>query len=121
VAVTSPQTRLALAGRRGGAAAAHPHLAPADAERARRIHRRQLRQAILVLGLLGVLLFGLPLLLAAAPALDHVRLAGVPVSWLAVAVLPYPALVLLAGWQLGRAERAERRPVPPAREDGTAS
>jgi hypothetical protein len=119
--VTSPQTRLALAGRRGGAAAAHPHLAPADAERARRIHRAQLRQAVMVLGLLGALLFGLPLLLAAAPALDHVRLLGVPVSWLAVAVLPFPVLALLARWQLRRAERAERRPTLTGREDGAAS
>ena len=108
VAVTSPQTRLALAGRRGGAVVAHPHLAPADAERARRIHRRQLRHAVVVLAFLGALLFGLPLLLAAAPALDQVRVAGVPVSWLAVAVLPYPVLVLLARWQLRQAERTEQ-------------
>jgi cytochrome oxidase assembly protein ShyY1 len=44
-----------------------------------------------------------------------VRLAGIPLSWLAVAVLPYPVLVLLAGWQLRRAERAERAdPAAPA-------
>jgi hypothetical protein len=53
-------------------------------------------------------LLGLPVALAAAPELDAVRLAGIPVSWLAVAVLPYPALALLAAWQLRRAERAER-------------
>jgi hypothetical protein len=115
IAVTSPQTRLALAGRRSGAPAAPPHLAPADAERARRIHRRQLRHALAVLGLLGALLLGLPLLLAGAPALDAVRVAGVPVSWLAVAALPYPLLALLAGWQLRAAERTER-PDPPVPE-----
>lgn len=114
VAVTSPQTRLALAGRRHGVPAAPPHLAPADAERARRIHRRQLRYALTVLGLLGALLLGLPLLLVGVPALDTVRLAGIPVSWLAVAVLPYPLMVLLAHWQLRRAERAER-PEPEGR------
>jgi hypothetical protein len=108
VAVTSPQTRLALAGRRTGTPAAPPHLAPADAERARRIHHRQLRFALTVLGLLATLLLGLPLLLAGTPVLDTVRLAGIPVSWLAVAVLPYPLLVLLAHWQLRRAERTER-------------
>jgi hypothetical protein len=108
VAVTSPQTRLALAGHRTGASFVPPHLAPADAERARRIHRRQLRYALTVLGLLGALLLGLPLVLAGAPVLDTVRLAGVPVSWLAVAVLPFPLLALLAGWQLRKAERAER-------------
>jgi hypothetical protein len=110
VAVTSPQTRLALAGRRSGAPAAPPHLAPADAERARRIHHRQLRYALTVLGMLGALLLGLPLVLAGAPALDTVRLVGIPVSWLAVAVLPFPLLALLAGWQLRKAERAERSP-----------
>jgi cytochrome oxidase assembly protein ShyY1 len=30
------------------------------------------------------------------------------VSWLTGAVLPFPVLVLLAGWQLRRAEHAER-------------
>ena len=109
VAVTSPQTRLALAGRRSGVAAAPPHLAPADAERAVRVHRTQLRYAMVVLGLLAALLLGLPLLLAAFPALDEVRMAGIPVSWLAVAVLPYPVLVLLARWQLRCAERTEGR------------
>ncbi|WP_219412553.1 hypothetical protein [Pseudonocardia nigra] len=108
VAVTSPQTRLARSGRRTGVPAAAPHLAPADAERARRIHRRQLRLALGVLGLLALLLLGLPLLLAALPELDGVRLAGIPVSWLAVAVLPYPVLAGLAAWQLRRAERIER-------------
>jgi hypothetical protein len=108
VAVTSPQTRLALAGRRTGAVAAPPHLAPAEAERARRIHRRQLRSAIASIALLALLLLGLPLLLSALPELDRLRIAGIPVSWLAVAVLPYPLLVALARWQLRRAERAER-------------
>jgi hypothetical protein len=61
-----------------------------------------------VLGLLAVLLLGLPVLLAAAPWLDEVRLGGIPISWLAVAVLPYPVLVMLAQWQLRRAERTER-------------
>ena len=60
-----------------------------------------------MLGLLATVLLGLPLLLAVLPVLDTVRLAGIPVSWLAVAVLPYPLLVLLAGWQMRRAERAE--------------
>ena len=108
VAVTSPQTRVALAGRRTGAPFVPPHLAPADAERARRIHHRQLRYALTVLAMLGALLLGLPLVLAGAPALDTVRLVGIPVSWLAVAVLPFPLLALLAGWQLRKAERAER-------------
>jgi hypothetical protein len=108
VAITSPQTRRALAGRRTGTRAAPPPLSSAAVERARRIHRSQLRLALGVLGVLALLLLGLPLALAGAPDLDGVRLAGIPLSWLAVAVLPYPALAALAGWQLRRAERAER-------------
>jgi hypothetical protein len=108
VAVTSPQTRVALAGRRTGAPFVPPHLAPADAERARRIHHRQLRYALTVLAMLAALLLGLPLVLAGTPVLDTVRFVGIPVSWLAVAVLPFPLLALLAGWQLRKAEQAER-------------
>jgi hypothetical protein len=102
-----------MARRRTGVRAELPHLAPADLERARRIHRAQLRRAVGAVGLLAVLIIGLPVLLAAFPALDGVRVAGVPVSWLAVAVLPYPALVLLARWQLRRAEQVERPPELP--------
>jgi hypothetical protein len=108
VAVTSPQTRRASAGRPTVARTAHPHLTPADADRARRVHRCQLRLALGALAVLAALILGLPLLLAVLPALDGVRLAGVPLSWLAVGALPYPLLAALAGWQLRRAERAER-------------
>ncbi|HVH21128.1 MAG TPA: hypothetical protein VNA11_01600 [Pseudonocardia sp.] len=108
VAVTSPQTRRALAGRRTGHPGAPPPLPAAAVERARIVHRRQLRLALGVLAALAALLIGLPILLAAAPGLDEVRLAGIPLSWLAVAVLPYPVLALLARGQLRRAERVER-------------
>lgn len=113
VAVTSPQTSLVIARRRAGVRADPPHLAPADLERARRVHRVQLRYALGALAWLGVLILGLPLLLAAFPALDTIRLLGVPLSWLAVGVAPYLMLGVLARWQLLRAERAER-PSPGA-------
>ncbi len=108
VAVTSPQTRLVIARRRSGLRADPPHLAPADLERARRVHRIQLRYALGAVAWLAVLIIGLPLLLAVLPGLDTVALFGVPVSWLAVAVAPYAMLIVLARWQLRRAERAER-------------
>ncbi|GAA2557232.1 hypothetical protein [Pseudonocardia hydrocarbonoxydans] len=107
VAVTSPQTSLVIARRRAGVRVDPPHLAPADMDRARRVHREQLRRALGAVAGLAGLIIGLPLALFAFPALDAVRLLGVPVSWLAVAVLPYAVLVLLAGWQLRRAEEAE--------------
>jgi hypothetical protein len=59
------------------------------------------------LALLFAGMLGLPLLFALFPILDDIRLLGIPISWLALAVLPYPALALLAGWQLRRAEHTE--------------
>jgi hypothetical protein len=114
VVVASPQTRLAMA-RRSAVRAESPHLGRANLERARRIHRIQLRAALTALALLTVVVVGLPLLLAALPALDDVRVAGIRVSWLAVAVLPYGALVAIAVGQLRRAERIERRDGEPSR------
>lgn len=107
VAVSSPQTRLVIARRRSGVRADPAHLASTDMERARHLHRVQLRRALGALAVLAALIIGLPLLLAVLPSLDAVRWFGVPVSWLAVAVLPYAVLVGLAAWQLRRAEAAE--------------
>ena len=109
VAVSSPQTRIALTRRHVEHAGHPPHLAPGDLERARRAHREQLRWALAAVALLGALIVGLPVLLAAFPAWDDVRVAGVPVSWLAVGVLPYPLLIALSRWQLRRAERIEEK------------
>jgi len=108
VTVASPQTRLAMV-RRSAVRTQSPHLGRADLERVRRIHRVQLRAALAALALLTVVVVGLPLLLAALPELDDVRVAGIRISWLAVAVLPYGALVAIAVVQLRRAERIERR------------
>ena len=107
VTVASPQTRLAMV-RRSAVRTESPHLGRADLERARRIRRVQLRAALGALALLTVVVVGLPLLLAALPELDAVRVAGVRISWLAVAVLPYGGLVAIAVVQLRRAERVER-------------
>lgn len=115
VAVASPQTRLAMA-RRSEVRAQAPHVGRADVERARRAHRAQLRTALASLVLLTALVVGLPLLLAALPELSAVHLFGIRVSWLAVAVLPYVALVALAVGQLRRAERIDAEqsdPGPP--------
>ena len=87
-----------------------PKLDGTDGERAVELHHRQLRLALAPLVFLFAGILGLPLIFALFPGLDEIRLFGIPVSWLALAVLPYPALTLLAGWQLRRAERAEDRP-----------
>lgn len=107
--MTSPQTRLAhLRGRARGRWRV-PRLEADDAERAAELYRRQRAQGALALVLVVALLLGLPLLFAAWPGLDAARVGGVPLSWLMLAVLPYPAMALLAWWQLRRAERLERR------------
>jgi hypothetical protein len=107
VAVMSPQTRLAHSRRRARGRWRVPKLDAAGESRAADLHRRQLRLAAAPLALLFAGILGLPLLFAAFPALDTIRLLGIPISWLALAVLPYPALTTLAIWQLHRAEQTE--------------
>lgn len=111
VRVVSPQTRLALARRARGFGRV-VLAADFDAVAARRIHRRQRRLALLSMGALALLVLGLPLLLAALPALGRVRLADVPVSWLLLGAAPYPLLLLLARTHLRAAERAEGEEEP---------
>jgi hypothetical protein len=82
-------------------------LTPDELSRAERIRAVQLRLAVTALLAGGAFLVGLPLVLQLVPALDDARLLGIPVSWLAVAVLPWPVLAGLSWWQLRRAERAE--------------
>jgi hypothetical protein len=78
-----------------------------ELERADRVRSRQLSRAITALLTVAAFLVGVPVLLDLFPQLDDVRLLGVPVSWLAVAVLPWPVLTGLAWWQLRRAESVE--------------
>ncbi|MEC3980331.1 hypothetical protein [Amycolatopsis sp. H20-H5] len=110
VAVMSPQTRLAHSRRRSHARSRVPLLQPVDAERAAVLYRVQRRRGVLSLVLIFALLFGLPLLFQLAPGLDSLRLWGIPLSWLMIAILPYPVMALLARWQLRRAERVEDSP-----------
>ncbi|MET8997990.1 hypothetical protein [Amycolatopsis sp. NPDC004169] len=107
VAVTSPQTRLAHARRRSRGRWRQPRLPAADTQRATALYAAQRRRGIPALVLMFALLLGLPGVFALFPALDTVRLLGIPLSWLLLAVFPYPAMALLARWQLRRAERIE--------------
>src|ERR1043165_1879893 len=105
VAVTSPQTRLAHARKRSRGRWRVPVLDPADAERAHRLFRVQRRRAMVAVAWLFALVLLLPLVFAVWPELDHLRLFGIPVSWLAVVLIPFPTMVFLAIWQLRRGER----------------
>ena len=74
----------------------------------RSLVRAQLHLALRLLAVLGTLLGGLPLLFALLPAARTARVAGLPLAWLLLGVLVYPAL-LAAGWLHVRlAERHER-------------
>ena len=107
VAVMSPQTRHAHSHRRLRGRFRVPKLDAADAGRALELYRAQRRRAVAPLVLMFAGMFGLPLVLALLPQLDSLRFSGIPLSWIAIVVLPYPGLVLLARWQLHRAERIE--------------
>lgn len=74
----------------------------------RSLVRLQLRLAIGVCLIFAVLLGGLPLLVALEPGLSAAHLLGLPVPWLLLGVLVYPALVLGAWFYVRQAERNER-------------
>lgn len=119
VTVTSPQTRLAHARRRYRGPWRPTTLDPVEAPFAVALYRRQRRRAVVALTTAFALVFGLPLVLALAPRLGELRVFDVPVSWLAVMVLPFPAMTLLAFWQLRGAEREESAVgAETPREDG---
>lgn len=107
VAVMSPQTRHAHARRRLRGRWRVPKLDPTSADRAMALYQAQRRRAIAPLILLFTGILGLPVVFQAFPTLDDIRLAGIPLSWIALIVLPYPGLVLLARWHLRRAEHLE--------------
>jgi hypothetical protein len=74
----------------------------------RSLVRAQLFLALRMLTVLGVLLGGLPLLFALAPATREVQVLGLPLPWLVLGVLVHPALVLGGVVYLRLAERNER-------------
>jgi len=70
--------------------------------------REQLSLALRVIGLLMVGVGSMPLLFHLAPGLADVHLLGLPLPWLLLGVVVYPALVIL-GWRyVVWAERNER-------------
>jgi hypothetical protein len=73
----------------------------------RSLVRTQLRSALAVVAVLAVGVGSLPLVFAFLPDLAEVRLGPVPLPWLVLGVLVYPAL-LVVGWvYVRRAEAAE--------------
>lgn len=74
----------------------------------RTLVRTQLRLALFVCTVVACLLGGLPLLFALQPQLRLVRIGVLPLPWLLLGVVVYPALVLAAWLYVRQAERNER-------------
>lgn len=74
----------------------------------RSLVRAQLLLALKLLTVLAVLIGGLPLMFALAPGTRDVVVLGLPLPWLVLGVLVYPALVLGGLVHLRLAERHER-------------
>lgn len=74
----------------------------------RSLMRTQLRLGLSVVGALVVLLGGIPLACAVAPALRDAHIGGVPVPWLLVAVAPHPVFIVLGTLHLRHADANER-------------
>lgn len=68
----------------------------------------QLRLALVVLGVVAVLIGGLPVLFALAPEVRQVEAFGISLPWLLLGGLVYPALVGLGWFYVRQAERTER-------------
>ena len=74
----------------------------------RSLVRAQLGLALRLLAVFATLLGGLPLLFALLPAARSVQVAGLPLPWLVLGVLVYPALLAGAWLHVRLAERHER-------------
>lgn len=70
--------------------------------------RSQLRLGLAVLAAFVVTVGGLPLLFLLAPGLAGYDVLGVPLPWLLLGVLAYPAIALTAWVCVWAAERTER-------------
>jgi hypothetical protein len=68
----------------------------------------QLRLALTVCSVFACLLGGLPLLFALQPALRSVHVLGMPLAWLLLGVVVYPALIGMAWLYVRQAEHNER-------------
>jgi hypothetical protein len=70
--------------------------------------RSQRRLAITVCAGIAVLLVGTALIGAFASGFARVRMFGVPLPWLVLGLLVYPALIALGWYTVRSAERTER-------------
>ncbi|MEO3814141.1 hypothetical protein ABGB17_34520 [Sphaerisporangium sp. B11E5] len=74
----------------------------------RSLVRTQFRLGLFVCTVLGCVVGGLPLLFLLVPHLRDLRVAGLPLPWVVLAGLIYPAFVVGAWLYVRQAERNER-------------
>ncbi|MGH8963165.1 MAG: hypothetical protein ACRDWT_18570 [Jatrophihabitantaceae bacterium] len=74
----------------------------------RSLIRSQRRLAITVCATIGVLLAGVALAQVFFPRFATIHALGIPLPWLLLGVLVYPALIALAAYTVRQAERNER-------------
>ncbi|HEY8457701.1 MAG TPA: hypothetical protein VIL34_19065 [Actinopolymorphaceae bacterium] len=107
IVVTSPRMRASLR-QREYAAREIDAQTPIGQVYMHSLIRAQLRLALLVLAVAGALLLGLPALLALAPQLGSAHSLGLPLPWLLLGGIVYPALFATAWFFVRHAERNER-------------
>jgi uncharacterized membrane protein (DUF485 family) len=74
----------------------------------RSLMRAQLRLALVTSLIVLTVVGGLPLLFALVPKLSGLRILGVPVPWLVLALCIPPVWIVTAAWHVRQAERTER-------------
>lgn len=70
--------------------------------------RRQARLSLAVASLALVLILGVPLVNAYAPAVGQTPVLGFPLSWLLLGLLFYPLTWFLSAWFVRRSEDMEK-------------
>jgi hypothetical protein len=108
VTVSSPRTRAARPAPRGEVARDLDEQTQLGEVYIASLVRAQLRLALTVCSVFGCLLGGLPLLFALQPAFRDLRMLGVPLAWLVLGVVVYPALLAGAWFYVRQAEHNER-------------
>ena len=71
--------------------------------------RSQLRLALVVAGGFGLILLGVPLLLAALPQIGALSVFGIPVPWLLLGLGVYPLVIVSGALYVRSANRNEER------------
>jgi hypothetical protein len=70
--------------------------------------RSQRRLALIVCATIALLLVGTALLGALAPRFGELRALGVPLPWIVLGLLVYPAMIMIGWYTVRSAERNER-------------